>query len=52
LDKQGTVLRIVPAAAPGRLLIACKGAKAVLELGAAPESPERGVAVGDRLAIE
>jgi uncharacterized membrane protein (UPF0127 family) len=52
LDKTGVVLRIVPAAKPGRLLIACRGAKSVLELGARADSPERGIALGDRLAFE
>jgi uncharacterized membrane protein (UPF0127 family) len=51
VDKSGTVLRIVPAAKPNRPLFACRGAKAVIELGAA-EDAARGVEVGDRLLLE
>jgi uncharacterized membrane protein (UPF0127 family) len=52
LDRNDTVLRIVPAAAPGKLMISCRGAASVVELGSGSERPERGVAIGDRLALE
>ncbi len=49
LDRHDRVLRIAAAVAPGRLAVTCRGAKSVLELGAAPG--ERGIRVGDRLQL-
>ncbi|MGP6157055.1 MAG: DUF192 domain-containing protein [Vulcanimicrobiaceae bacterium] len=51
LDKQNVILKIVNAAQPNRLAIACRNAVAVVELGAAPELG-RDVLVGDRLVLE
>ncbi|MFY9778888.1 MAG: DUF192 domain-containing protein [Candidatus Baltobacteraceae bacterium] len=51
LDKKNVILRIVNAARPNRLAIACRNAVAVVELGAAPELG-RDVLVGDQLVLE
>jgi uncharacterized membrane protein (UPF0127 family) len=51
VDKAGRVLRIVAGAVPNRLVFACRGASAVVELGAA-EDATRGVQLGDRLLLE
>ncbi|MBC5799112.1 MAG: DUF192 domain-containing protein [Candidatus Eremiobacteraeota bacterium] len=50
LDRDGCVMKIVPAVSPGRLSVSCRGAKNVVELGAAGD--ERPVRLGDRLALE
>ena len=50
LDKTGRVLKVTHSAAPHRLMFACPNAHAVVELGAAGN--DRGVAIGDRLALE
>ena len=50
LDRDGVVLGVEPDVAPWRLA-GRRGAKAVVEL-AAGESARRGIAVGDRLALQ
>jgi uncharacterized membrane protein (UPF0127 family) len=50
LDSDKRVLKIEHAVAPGQLAVGCRGAKSVVELGAAPQA--RAVAVGDRLVLE
>jgi uncharacterized membrane protein (UPF0127 family) len=51
LDKKNVILKIVNAAQPNRLAIACRNAASVVELGAAPELG-RDVLVGDQLVLE
>ena len=49
LDRDGVVVRAVAAVPPGRLSVSARGARSVLELGAA--AIERDVRVGDRLVL-
>lgn len=51
LDKGNAVLKIVKAVRPNRLMVACRRAAAVVELGTAPDAA-RSVSVGDRLLLE
>ncbi len=50
LDREGHVLGIVPNVRPQRFSVACRGARNVVELGAAGD--ERAVRIGDRLVLE
>lgn len=50
LDREGTVLREVETARPWRTLIACRGAHAVVELGAGALRAND-IALGDRLTL-
>ncbi|TAM56276.1 DUF192 domain-containing protein [bacterium] len=51
LDREGHVLREVELARPWRALIACRGAHAVVELGAGALRAND-IALGDRLALK
>jgi hypothetical protein len=51
LAKDGHVMRINYSIAPYRLAVVCAGARAVIELGAAP-AEHRDILVGDLLALE
>ncbi|MGC9993560.1 MAG: DUF192 domain-containing protein [Candidatus Cybelea sp.] len=51
LAKDGRVMRINYSTAPYRLAVTCAGARAVIELGAAP-TKRRDLLVGDLLALE
>jgi uncharacterized membrane protein (UPF0127 family) len=51
LDKDNRVLRIASAVPPNRLVVTCRNAATVVELGAAPEIG-RDVLVGDQLVLE
>lgn len=50
LDREGSVLRIERNVRPQRLSVGCRGARHVVELGAA--DTERQVRIGDRLVLE
>ncbi len=50
LDRDKRVLKIERAVPPGKLAVSCRGAKAVVELGATSQA--RAVALGDRLVLE
>jgi uncharacterized protein len=51
LAKDGSVMRIDYSIAPYRLAVMCAGARAVIELGAAP-AEQRDLLIGDRLTLE
>jgi uncharacterized membrane protein (UPF0127 family) len=51
LDKSGRVLKISEMVAPNRLLLACRGAACVVELGA-QDAEKRDIVVGDQLILE
>jgi uncharacterized protein len=51
LAKDGRVMRINYSVAPNRLAVICAGARAVIELGAAP-AERRDLLVGDLLALQ
>ena len=51
LARSGRVMRINYSVAPNRLAVMCAGARAVVELGAAP-AQRRDILVGDLLALD
>lgn len=51
LDADGVVLKFVPAVPPQKLVVSCRGARTVVELGVGGGAP-RALGVGDKLVLE